>query len=72
MYRYETGKEAVRPNIWPLPQGSWDESDNPFTIEGKIVPPQNTELKELLEILQQVSAQIARAIQLLNQIISNQ
>lgn len=73
MYLYEKGKELIRPDIWPEPKGNWDESDNTFTIEGSaIVPPPSSELKQLLEVLKEISLQMAKAIQLLTQIISNQ
>jgi len=71
MYLYEKGEKAVRPEIWPSPNVSWDESDNPFTIEGKVTPPA-FELKQLLEILKQISQQMTKAIQLLEEIITKQ
>ena len=73
MYLYEKGKELIRPDIWPLSKGNWDESDNAFTIEGSVVtPPPSSELKQLLEVLKEISLQMAKAIQLLTQVISNQ
>lgn len=67
LYRYE--KEGVSfppPEIWPAPSSTWDESDNTFTITGGIVPP-SSDLNKVIEILQQISDQLAKAIQLLRE-----
>jgi hypothetical protein len=69
MYLYEKGKEIIRPDIWPSPKVNWDESDNPFAIEGQVTPP-TSELKQLLEMFEQISLQMTKAIQLLREIIS--
>jgi len=69
MYLYEKGKEIIRPDIWPSPKVNWDESDNPFAIEGQVTPPAS-ELKQLLEMFEQISLQMTKAIQLLREIIS--
>ena len=73
LYRSESSNEpSIKPNqIWPSPSISWDESDNPFVIEGKVTPP-TSELKQLLETLEQISLQMIKAIQLLREIISKQ
>lgn len=71
MYLYEKGEEAVRPDIWPSPNVNWDESDNPFTIEGKVTPPV-PELKQVLEILEKIAQDLVKVTQLLKDIISRQ
>ena len=74
LYRSESDNTSIKPDqIWPSPLISWDESDSPFTITGSIVPPNPIpELKQLLESLQQVAAQLAKTIQLLQEIIAKQ
>jgi peptidoglycan hydrolase-like protein with peptidoglycan-binding domain len=72
LYRYE--KEGVSfppPEIWPVPSSTWDESDNSFTITGSVVPP-STDLSKVIEILQQISDQLAKAIQLLREMNQTQ
>ena len=69
MYLYEKGKEIIRPDIWPSPKVNWDESDNPFTISGSQTPPKE-DLKELLNVLEEMSRLLIRAIQILQGIIS--
>ncbi len=69
MYLYEKGKEAIRPEIWPSPKTSWDESDSSFSITGTQTPP-DKDLKELLNVLEEMSRLLTRAIQILQGIIS--
>ena len=67
LYRYEKEGVSFPPlEIWPSPSGNWDESDNSFTITGSVVPP-STDLSKVIEILQQISDQLAKAIQLLRE-----
>ncbi len=74
LYRAENDETNINPEqIWPSPLINWDESDAPFTITGSIVPPNPIpELKQVLESLQQVAAQLAKTIQLLQEIIAKQ
>ena len=69
MSLYEKGKETIAPDIWPSPKTSWDESDSPFSVTGSQTPP-NEDLKELLNILEEMSRLLTRAIQVLQGIIS--
>lgn len=69
LYRYEKeGGSLPTTEIWPGPTGGWDESDNPFTIEGKVTPPA-PELKQVLEMLEKIAQDLARVTQLLREII---
>ncbi len=67
LYKYEQeGGSLPTTQIWPGPSTTWDESDNPFAISGNVVPPSN-DLSKVIEILQQMSEQLAKAIQLLRE-----
>lgn len=74
LYRAEKDETNIKPDqVWPSPLINWDESDSPFTITGNVVPPNPIpELKQVLESLQQVAAQLAKTIQLLQEIIAKQ
>ncbi|MDP3093520.1 MAG: peptidoglycan-binding protein [bacterium] len=70
IYRSESDNTSIKPDlIWPSPSINWDESDNPFSITGSQTPP-NEDLKELLNILEEMSRLLAKAIQVLQGIIS--
>jgi len=72
LYRSESDNTSVKPDqIWPSPSINWDESDNPFTISGSQTPP-NEDLKELLNVLEEMSRLLTKAIQILQGIISKQ
>ena len=71
LYRSESSNEpSIKPNqIWPSPSINWDESDSPFSVTGSQTPP-NEDLKELLNILEEMSRLLTRAIQVLQGTIS--
>jgi len=70
LYRSESDNTTIKPGqIWPSPSISWDESDSPFTVTGTQTPP-DKDLKELLNILEEMSRLLAKAIQILQGIIS--
>lgn len=69
LYRSESDNTSVKPDqIWPSSLVNWDESDNPFTILGSQTPPKEN-LKELLNVLEEMSRLLIKAIQILQGII---
>ncbi len=68
LYKYEKeGGSVQSTEIWPGPSGNWDESDNPFTIIGQVVPPDDN-LRQAIILLQESVDQLNKILQLLRQI----
>jgi len=70
LYRAESDNTSIKPDqIWPSPSINYDESDSVFTITGTQTPP-DKDLKELLNVLEEMSKLLTKAIQILQGIIS--
>lgn len=67
LYKYEKeGGSLQTTEIW-REDDNWDESDNPFTITGSVVPP-SRDLSQVIKMLQEMADQLAKAIQLLREL----